>query len=651
MEIPRAPESQEHELLLQAWESVFAGTSVVYLSGPITTGPRFLDWYRNEGAFLSGDAYVEAHRMKVIDPNTQELKQVANELRQRYSEPVLEPATLHVENWRQSDYIALWERVIERYAGRIVLMSGWQFSSGCATELLRAVEKRIPLVSVEGAPVEIGDAISLLSTAVTTVSELGVPVEKLETVLGALTRSRPTSVHAGWQSEFLRKDESLDRLAETINVAQFISYSPTGTAGVNQEFARVWGYSPNWRFPNLKTAMSTLLERSPEKSVNLRSFTPESPQSREFIYGVKSLDEAVGAVRRLASEGLYVIANETVDVNDGGVSGVLMGDVIEFTPDDTPRGVEKSGVASLSREWGLSLLRQVYGFVPDLNVPYASRLEFSLHPKPRGWRHTNTLGWEYAAVKATTLTAKNNWPNRFSRMIGDKVFGLMIAHIMGFRVPYTTVINRRVAPFTFGRPTGSSEVWFRTSPTEQVPGKFTTVKGWVDPFALIEREDPAGSQIASVLSQAAIPARYSGAAIVTADDKLVVEGAAGEGDAFMKGDAAPELLPKLVIENVSDLHKRLVALLGPVRFEWVHDGQSVWIVQLHKGATLSTSSILVPGDADNWEAFDLALGLENLRIAIALLPPNTGFLLKGNVGLTSHVADVIRKAQVPARLI
>jgi len=39
-------------------------------------------------------------------------------------------------------------------------------------------------------------------------------------------------------------------------------------------------------------------------------------------------------VRNMSAEGLFVIANETVDVSDGGVSGVIQGGVAEFAPDD-----------------------------------------------------------------------------------------------------------------------------------------------------------------------------------------------------------------------------------------------------------------------------------------------------------------------------
>jgi hypothetical protein len=193
-------------------------------------------------------------------------------------------------------------------------------------------------------------------------------------------------------------------------------------------------------------------------------------------------------------------------------------------------------------------------------------------------------------------------------------------------------------------------VWVRTSPHEQVPGKFTTAKGWVDPFMLMSREDAEGTQIASILAQSAIRSVYAGAAILTADGRIVVEGKAGEGDTFMNGTSRPEDLPQGVKRSVEATYNRACLLLGPVRFEWVFDGSTVWVVQLHRGGTKTIGSVLVPGEAANWVEFDVERGLEQLRETISSLDSSAGLVLRGEVGLTSHVADVVRRAGVPTKL-
>jgi hypothetical protein len=447
----------------------------------------------------------------------------------------------------------------------------------------------------------------------------------------------------------LRKDQSLDELARIGNVAQFVSYSPSGRAP-RQQYCRVAGYEPNHAFDTVHTGLNSLIERSPEGTINLRSFTPDNPRSRDFHYGVAGVDEAQSLIERMSADGLFVIANETVDVSDGGVSGVIQGGVAEFAPDDTPRCVEKEGTASLPSDLARSVIRIVFGFEPETVAADRGRLEFSIHPKPRGWRRTHTLMWEYEGTESAPVRPAMKWPNRFSQHIGDKTFGLLIADAIGLPVPRTTCFARRVAPFTFGQDTASREVWTRTCPREQEPGRYTTVKGWTDPFKLLAIEDPQGTAIPAVLCQAAVPATYSGAAITDANGQLVIEGTAGEGDHFMLGRKVPEQIPASIITDVQSLYEHAKAALGAVRFEWVHDGSRAWIVQLHKGATDSAASTIVPGDAPHWEVFEVSRGLEALRGFLDQLPGDVGVSIEGEIGLTSHIADLLRKARRPARI-
>lgn len=446
-----------------------------------------------------------------------------------------------------------------------------------------------------------------------------------------------------------RKDKILDRLADTFNVAQFVSFAPAGNGPV-QQFCRIAGVEANHQFESVADAIQTLFERSSEGTVNVRSFSAHQSQSREFIYGVDTAAAAATAVKRLADEGAFTIVNETIDVSDGGVSGVVMGDVVEFRPDMTPRGVEKPGFARLPTDWAIQLFKTVYGVDVDFSGGRTGRLEFSLHPRPRGWKQDNIIFWEHSEDCFPTGSIKAEWPNDFSRMIGDKAYGLLIADMNGFPVPRTTVIGRRVAPFSFGQGTGLEEVWIRTSPREQVPGKFTTARGWQDPFALLQAEDPDGTAISSVLSQKGVAAQWSGAAIETSSGVLVVEGIKGTGDRFMVGLANPEPVPDAVLARVRDVHDRLRDALGATRFEWVFDGAALWIVQLHSGASVSNGDTIVPGDASEWVDFDVSQGLEALRSMSASLKPDTGIILDRRIGLTSHLADVLRKVGVPARV-
>jgi hypothetical protein len=266
------------------------------------------------------------------------------------------------------------------------------------------------------------------------------------------------------------KDAVLNRLAEVANVAQFVSFGPN----LRERYSRVHGQPPNHEYGNPETASAALLAASQEGSVNVRSYSPESPKSREFLYGIRTAAEAGAHIRRLSAEGLYTIINETVDVNDGGVSGVVFGELIEFAPGDTPRCVEKPGTAAFPRRLGLQVLETVYGFRPALDFDPRLRIEFSLHPLRRGARRDHTIVWEMEAFDSAPPAQFVRWPNNFSRLFGDKAFGLLVADALGLPVPASTVLSRAIPPVRFGSPTGTGEIWFRTGPQEQVPGNFTT---------------------------------------------------------------------------------------------------------------------------------------------------------------------------------
>src|SRR5437588_9761063 len=97
-----------------------------------------------------------------------------------------------------------------------------------------------------------------------------------------LTRSRErySPGHTTLKTDHnIYKDAVLNSLSERANVAQFVSFGPD----LDQRFARVRGYRPNHAFGALDNAIGALLPVAPEHSVNVRSFAPDNPKSREFM--------------------------------------------------------------------------------------------------------------------------------------------------------------------------------------------------------------------------------------------------------------------------------------------------------------------------------------------------------------------------------
>lgn len=451
---------------------------------------------------------------------------------------------------------------------------------------------------------------------------------------------------------FLYKDDVLDSLARHSNVAQFVSFAP-GTMPA-QRYSRVFGYSENHRFLSVKDAIQALLNSSPEKSINVRSFLPGQPQGHEFIYGIKNVDVAVGHVTRLASSTFYTIVNETIDVNDGGVSGVYQGGIVEFAPGEVPRFIEKNSqnpVPALPFLFAKALLQTVYSFSPDLSNELEKRIEFSIHPNKRGWHNTHTIIWEEERVSPVPFPPYFVWPNSFSKLLGDKAYGLLVGHLLGAPVPKTTVYLRKkeIPPFTFGTDSFGSTLWTRTCPAIPVPGKFLTVHEKLDPFKVMDVDDPEKKILSSCLLQQDVPAKFSGTVLTNVDGQLVIEGVAGPGDEYMLGSAAPVTLPESIQDDLKTLHAALAKLKQPVSFEWAHDGKQAWLLQLHLGAVDSFNRTIVPGGATKHVQFDVSQGLEALRHLVDEHQyDGSGIVVIGNIGLGSHIADVLRKANIPS---
>ena len=118
----------------------------------------------------------------------------------------------------------------------------------------------------------------------------------------------------------------------------------------------------------------------------------------------------------------------------------------------------------------------------------------------------------------------------------------------------------------------------------------------------------------------------------------------------MLARAAPAPLPDRVLDDVRRLGARAAAALGPVRFEWSHDGRTAWVVQLHQAASTATRHHHPPGHPG-----PLAPVRPGPRPRAAAPPdravdPGDGIELTGDVGVTSHAGDLLRRAAIPSRL-
>lgn len=456
----------------------------------------------------------------------------------------------------------------------------------------------------------------------------------------------------------INKDQKLNFIIDNNlgNIAQFISFSPSDISipqyqcikGLNKKLCT-------------NDAIIALINSSKSKKINVRSFCSKKMKGYPLLFnkGVNDIEEVLDFIKKNANNNIYSIVNENIDINDGGVSGVILNNIIEFSPKDTPKCVDKPGVCCLPKSLGYEIFKIVYGFIPEINFPSNFRVEFSIHPSRQGIYNDHTIIWEYEEMESDYKDFKISWPNNFSRFIGDKVYGLLISYALGLRIPYTTVISRNIAPFSFGNHTSLNEKWIRTCPIEKEPGKYFTGNKWVDPFVLINNEEKLGEKdinIASVISQDSVESIYSGASIVSSESSNdVIEGVLGKGDLFMIGKESPNKLPDDLYQKLKSVNNKIRChynLLGDVSYEWVYDGVNIWVVQLNQIKENSNKNVIVQGNPIEYKVFNVSNGLDSLRELIQEIKhKNIGVILKGNIGITSHFGDLLRQSKISSYLL
>lgn len=147
-----------------------------YVSGPITTGLRFVDWFLRAGRSLQDDAtaYRSALMANVIEPNESDILNIADILRAKSAVPTIEPASLMMASWDQKTYYKFWTTVIDRYVGQVVVIDNWQFSVGCAVEVKFALQHGIPVKTLQENAINCQMGNDLLLTAAAEMERRGI---------------------------------------------------------------------------------------------------------------------------------------------------------------------------------------------------------------------------------------------------------------------------------------------------------------------------------------------------------------------------------------------------------------------------------------------------------------------------------------------
>jgi hypothetical protein len=157
--------------------------------------------------------------------------------------------------------------------------------------------------------------------------------------------------------------------------------------------------------------------------------------------------------------------------------------------------------------------------------------------------------------------------------------------------------------------------------------------------------------ISSVLIQDEVPAIYSGGSLTQVDQSVYIEAKRGFSDRLMLGEEGPDVsIRRNVRDLVEKTHLELMRLFGSVRVEWAYFDSKIWILQLQQEEAISKNNIIVPGNPIVSHDFNVREGLESLRLLVqSLKDTQEGINLVGDIGMTSHMADILREYNIPSR--
>jgi hypothetical protein len=159
--------SEDHDKLISAFECITREPIATYVSGPLTTGRLFYDWYCKTGQFLDREAaqYRIQFERSVLRANESAILRAAKVLRADVGGVVIEPTALRVLSWRQTDFHRFWCDVISKFCGRLIVVEGWEFSVGCAVEVMHATRTGISVQGLDGREISASAGASAVAAA------------------------------------------------------------------------------------------------------------------------------------------------------------------------------------------------------------------------------------------------------------------------------------------------------------------------------------------------------------------------------------------------------------------------------------------------------------------------------------------------------
>ena len=184
-------------MMLEVYKSVLGGEKALYVSLPITSGRRFIEWLELTGKCAADVDNLdkrgkESHNTQVVIPNSVHAKQVIQRIRETTRQIVIDPSAIPpITGWKQEDWRFFWGQVIERYAAAALFVDDWQYSNGCVYEFWIAHKQGIPTMDEQKRSLQLEQGVGLITESSAEMRRHGASTDFVEQVLRDLEQISP----------------------------------------------------------------------------------------------------------------------------------------------------------------------------------------------------------------------------------------------------------------------------------------------------------------------------------------------------------------------------------------------------------------------------------------------------------------------------
>ena len=177
------------QIIVEFLVSVIDKQETVYMSAPITSGKRLIEFYKNGNHFGQKSNGFSEVTIQVVESNRSHAKVIAEKIRTKIDSIVINPTLVpDIEGWTQDDYRYLWAKIIERYVKTVICIDDWNYSNGCAYEFLVAKQFNLKTLDERLKILSISSGILLIQKAINDLKEHLLPTKFLESVVVELNK-------------------------------------------------------------------------------------------------------------------------------------------------------------------------------------------------------------------------------------------------------------------------------------------------------------------------------------------------------------------------------------------------------------------------------------------------------------------------------